>query len=54
MDLEEYIDYSKEKIVTGIMSDQKILNQAMYQEPQQVESNKEDNSINMPQITYKE
>ncbi|CAG8695002.1 19182_t:CDS:2, partial [Gigaspora margarita] len=54
MDLEEYIDYSEEKIVTGIISDQEILNQAMYQKPQQVESDEEDNSVEMPQITYKE
>ncbi|CAG8542754.1 24443_t:CDS:2, partial [Racocetra persica] len=54
IDLEEYIDYLEKKIVTEIMSDQKILNQAMYQEPQQVKSDKEDDSIDMPQITHKE
>ncbi|CAG8475188.1 20168_t:CDS:2 [Racocetra fulgida] len=37
MDLEEYIDYSEEKI-----------------EPQQVESDEENDSVDMPQITYKE
>ncbi|CAG8811679.1 27558_t:CDS:2, partial [Gigaspora margarita] len=54
IDLEEYIDYLEEKIVTEIMSDQEILNQATYQEPQQVESDEEDDSVEMPQITYKE
>ncbi|CAG8716353.1 3899_t:CDS:2 [Dentiscutata erythropus] len=54
MDLEDYIDYSEERIVTGIMSDQEILNQATYQEPQQVESDEEDDSVETPQITHKE
>ncbi|CAG8577733.1 37354_t:CDS:2 [Gigaspora margarita] len=54
MDLEKYINYSEEKIVTGIMSDQEILNQVTYQDPEQAEDNKEDGSIEIPHITHKE
>ncbi|CAG8558825.1 271_t:CDS:2, partial [Gigaspora margarita] len=44
IDLEEYINYSDEKIITEIMSDQEILNQATYQESEQAENDEEDNS----------
>ncbi|CAG8764961.1 10995_t:CDS:10, partial [Gigaspora margarita] len=54
MDLEKYINYSEKKIVTGIMSDQKILNQITYQDPEQAEDDKEDDSIEIPHITHKE
>ncbi|CAG8753165.1 14787_t:CDS:2 [Gigaspora margarita] len=54
MDLEEYINYSDEKIITGIMSNQKILNQATYQESEQAENNEEDDSVEILQITHKE
>ncbi|CAG8832679.1 9751_t:CDS:1, partial [Gigaspora margarita] len=36
------------------MSNQEILNQARYQKPQQVESDEEDDSVEMPQITHTE
>ncbi|CAG8646763.1 20760_t:CDS:1, partial [Racocetra persica] len=35
------------------MSDQEILNQAIYQEPEQTKNDEEDNSIEIPQITHK-
>ncbi|CAG8758599.1 44532_t:CDS:2 [Gigaspora margarita] len=54
MDLEEYINYSDKKIITGIISDQEILNQATYQESEQAENDEEDDSAEILQITHKE
>ncbi|CAG8836669.1 5096_t:CDS:1, partial [Cetraspora pellucida] len=54
MNLEEYINYLEEKNISGILSDQEILNQTTRPEPELVESDGEDDSIELPQVTHKE
>ncbi|CAG8698266.1 13817_t:CDS:1, partial [Racocetra persica] len=58
IDLEKYINYSKEKNVSGILSDQEIINQITYPDPETAEDNEEsdkkDDNIELSQVSYKE
>ncbi|CAG8753897.1 2631_t:CDS:1, partial [Cetraspora pellucida] len=54
MDLEEYINYPEEKYITGVLSDQKIINQITYLEPETAEDDEEDDSTELPQVNHKE
>ncbi|CAG8828526.1 6342_t:CDS:1, partial [Cetraspora pellucida] len=54
IDLKEYINYLKEKYITGMLSDQEIINQIIYLEPETAEDNEEDDSTELPQVNHKE
>ncbi|CAG8469943.1 2286_t:CDS:2 [Cetraspora pellucida] len=54
IDLEEYINYSEEKYITGMLSNQEIINQITYLEPETAEDDEEDDSTELPQVNYKE
>ncbi|CAG8581312.1 15157_t:CDS:2, partial [Cetraspora pellucida] len=54
MDLKEYINYPEEKYITGVLSDQEIINQITYLEPETAEDDEEDDSTELPQVNHKE
>ncbi|CAG8572174.1 5366_t:CDS:1, partial [Cetraspora pellucida] len=54
MNLEEYINYSEEKYITRMLSDQEIINQITYLESETAEDNKEDDRTELLQVNYKE
>ncbi|CAG8714805.1 18308_t:CDS:1, partial [Racocetra fulgida] len=56
MNLEEYINYSEENNITRILSDQELLDQVTCPEPESetAKCDKEDDSIEIPQVIHKE
>ncbi|CAG8644387.1 6203_t:CDS:1, partial [Cetraspora pellucida] len=47
INLEEYINYLKEKYITKMLSDQEIINQIIYLEPKTAEDDEKDNNTEL-------